>query len=504
MTPFPKLHEFAVVWRDRWESPDFQWSELRPSDITPKTMGLPYCPSHAERLHAEFSVSALDNCTFLDSTNDVLGLSALLYERWQDIWQRPPDSLPSEEEREWFRLVFRRLALLTGTNQYPFAGSLQTLWLVSCAGCFFSPPAPDKEVKQRLLISSDGSVVLQGFAYADVKRPCRHICFSVSENAVQRIFAAAVHYCNECFDPTNVILDAGGWNMELSSEEGGQYRFSGYLRGTSGSAEYDFSELLRSCLGRSDLFGIDGKPRSYSKLDRITLWYEETYSVPSAYSREGDVPECLEESACLVIDRSSGTVETTFTKSDGSRAVFRYERPDYVSDLLDGVSDPLFFQVNDTAAKDVVVGQNPTRTYELLLEREDGIQTTVSGRYGRFGLPERFPVFMEMAADCLGVFDNSLFSRNVFQQVPRRKTDLIYCSVEFIEGGSKTYYYRTEDDSLEEGDEVVVPAGKDNHPAIAEIVDVEYFSPDAVPFPIEKTKVILRRCTEEDYHELIN
>ena len=53
-------------------------------------------------------------------------------------------------------------------------------------------------------------------------------------------------------------------------------------------------------------------------------------------------------------------------------------------------------------------------------------------------------------------------------------------------------------------DEVVVPAGKDNHPAIAEIVDVEYFSPDAVPFPIEKTKVILRRCTEEDYHELIN
>ena len=71
-----------------------------------------------------------------------------------------------------------------------------------------------------------------------------------------------------------------------------------------------------------------------------------------------------------------------------------------------------------------------------------------------------------------------------------------------MDGGSKTYYYRTEDDSLEEGDEVVVPAGKDNHLTIAEIVDVEYFPPESVPFPLEKTKMILRRCTEEDYQEL--
>lgn len=502
MTPFPKLHEFAIAWRDRWESPDFPWSELSPSDIAPETVGLPYCPSHAERLRAEFGSAALNDCTFLDSTNDCLGLVALLYERWQSICQRPSNPFPSEQDREWFRLVFRRLALLTGTNQYPFAGSLQTLWLVSCAGCFFSPPAPDKEVKQRLWISSNGSVVLQGFAYADVKRPCRHICFSVSENAVQRIFAAAVHYCNECFDPAHVVLDAGGWDLELSSKEGGQYRFSGYLWGTPGSAESDFSELLRSCLGRSDLFGIDGEPRSYSRLDRITLRYEETYSVPRAYRREEDVSECRGGSARLVIDRGSGTIETTRTKSDGSRAVLRYERPAYVSDLLDGVSDPLFFQVNDTAAEDVAEPQTPARTYVLLLEREDGAQTAVSGRYDRFGLPERFPIFMEKVATCLRAFDDSLFSRKVYLHAPRRKTDLIYCSVEFLDGGSKTYYYRTEDDSLEEGDEVVVPAGKDNHLTIAEIVDVEYFPPESVPFPLEKTKMILRRCTEEDYDEI--
>ena len=53
-----------------------------------------------------------------------------------------------------------------------------------------------------------------------------------------------------------------------------------------------------------------------------------------------------------------------------------------------------------------------------------------------------------------------------------------------------------------EGDEVVVPAGKDNHLSIAKITEVNYFPPDSVPFPIEKTKMILRRCTPEDYEQL--
>lgn len=504
MVPFPKLHEFAVTWCERLDRPDFQWSELRPSDITPESIGFPCQSSYAEQFCAEYGPAAQDSHTLsavLDNVDNLFELVAVLYERWQEIWQCPSGHFPTEEDQAWFRLVFQRLALLTGKNQYPFTGSLQKLRLTSCAGCFFSVPAPDKEVKQTLSIDSSGSVTFAGYAYADLKHPCRRVRFSIGEDKVQRIFAAAVHYCNECYDPTAILFDAGGWEMRLSSKEGGQYLFSGYLGGKPGSAESDFSELLRSCLGMCDLFGIDGNSHPYSNLDRITLQYKETYAVPHACCRENDVPEWREESARLVVDRGSRTIEATFVMSDGSRTVLRYEHPDYVPDLLDAVSDPVFFRVNDTAADDVVDPRSLARTYELLLEREDGTKTTLSGRYDRFGLPELFPVFIKKAAHRLLAFDSSLFSQNVYQHVPRRKTDLIYCRVEFLDGGGKTYYYRTEDDSLEAGDEVVVPAGKDNHPAIAEIVDVEYFSPDAVPFPIEKTKVILRRCTEDDYNE---
>ena len=50
-----------------------------------------------------------------------------------------------------------------------------------------------------------------------------------------------------------------------------------------------------------------------------------------------------------------------------------------------------------------------------------------------------------------------------------------------------------DDDSIEPGDRVIVPAGGDNHEAVVEVVKVEYFQPENVPLPVEKTKHILRK-----------
>ena len=49
------------------------------------------------------------------------------------------------------------------------------------------------------------------------------------------------------------------------------------------------------------------------------------------------------------------------------------------------------------------------------------------------------------------------------------------------------------------GDFVLVPAGKDNHEAVVEVVNIEYFGEENVPLPIEKTKRIIRKCTDEDF-----
>lgn len=51
---------------------------------------------------------------------------------------------------------------------------------------------------------------------------------------------------------------------------------------------------------------------------------------------------------------------------------------------------------------------------------------------------------------------------------------------------------------IEGGDLVLVPAGKDNHETVVEVVRIEYFSKETVPLPIEKTKRIIRKCTDDD------
>ena len=79
-----------------------------------------------------------------------------------------------------------------------------------------------------------------------------------------------------------------------------------------------------------------------------------------------------------------------------------------------------------------------------------------------------------------------------------RKTDeYIFCSVQFGED-SKSYYYLADDDIFAIGDFVIVPVGDDGHSAIVEIVNIEYFQEDKVPFPLEKIRTITRKCSDGD------
>ena len=42
-------------------------------------------------------------------------------------------------------------------------------------------------------------------------------------------------------------------------------------------------------------------------------------------------------------------------------------------------------------------------------------------------------------------------------------------------------------------------AGKDNHEVVVEVVNIEYFSKENVPLPVERTKQIIRKCTNKDF-----
>ena len=72
----------------------------------------------------------------------------------------------------------------------------------------------------------------------------------------------------------------------------------------------------------------------------------------------------------------------------------------------------------------------------------------------------------------------------------------IYCGVVFSHNG-QIYSYRTEDTTLTTGDTVIVPVGQDMREKEARIVFVGQFTGKAVPFPVAKTRFIIRKSEDD-------
>ena len=106
------------------------------------------------------------------------------------------------------------------------------------------------------------------------------------------------------------------------------------------------------------------------------------------------------------------------------------------------------------------------------------------GSYDKNGLPEDFADFAETLFDFIRFYGlGEILDTSVYGKVKRRTSEYIFCSVTFDEG-YKSYYYLIDDDSIEIGDFVLLPAGKNNHEAVVEVVNIEYFSEENVPLPI--------------------
>lgn len=75
--------------------------------------------------------------------------------------------------------------------------------------------------------------------------------------------------------------------------------------------------------------------------------------------------------------------------------------------------------------------------------------------------------------------------------------NVIYCSVSFGEP-DKTYYYQTDDDTILIGEKVIVPVWPEDNGVPAYVQKVQYFDKRKVPFPLSKTKHIIRKANEEN------
>lgn len=435
-----------------------------------------------------------------DSGTPGLLLDAL-YLCCKQIQEEQDLSLSDEEQersRQWFLALLDSAAYLSSANNVPFCGTPQEMTLTSHRAMFSCLPEPWEELVQMLVIEQGGKVSFCSNAPMWDAQGTRSTCrreFMIEPTASQTILQEiAAHFSVPRED--DYILDAGGWDLELTNTAGKSFLFSGSLWEGENGENARLSQMIRTLVGMRSLNAFDEDAHPENALRRVILTH-------TLHPVEEGVPESSQtkQNEQLIVDAASESIEYSFICGD-IRLCFQSEFPDGVSRLLDQYSMSGLFCRPAPLHSDFAEPPFYVSEYRLTAIYEDGSQQMSQGFYEKRELPACFASFMKKIAvklkQCInfGIFDPSLYG----QSLPRQ-TDPIYCEVVFIPGG-KTYYYRTEDDSLMEGDEVVVPAGKDNHLSIAKITEVNYFPPDSVPFPIEKTKMILRRCTPEDYEQL--
>ena len=135
---------------------------------------------------------------------------------------------------------------------------------------------------------------------------------------------------------------------------------------------------------------------------------------------------------------------------------------------------------------------NDTKDYVITIEYKKGPKRIISGSFDKKGLPNGYADFIEEVADFMLFYGmGELFNSSLYNKTKRRNNEYIFCSVEF-DGGNKSYYYLTDDDTIQIGDFVVVPVGHERRESVAEVVNIEYFEAHAAPYPVDKIKKILR------------
>lgn len=507
MADMKQIHDFAVKWCDKFRDQNINYIELVDHYMADDcdTLGFEMDCGHAfsEKYgNAANNHEALDR--IIDDVTDIPLLGSAIYSQWRyfNHWAYTGAEILEPQNRAWFILALSRLALLSGENPFIFQGTLKKMRIVSNNICYDPMPEPDEEVEQHLTINNEGRVWFSGYNYGyggERYEKARSKNFKIDKSAADNLFGAiAAYFSNEY---TEIFAtDIGDWVMELTNTEGITYKFRGSLCAEFDYEGTDLSDLVRDTVGMDDLYVFDGNCKP-DMINKITLDYHRVTKIKPGQKPEDADWEFVtwDYTERLIIDRTTETLEHIQNIGTGCKVSRKYEIEGGIESLLENFDAEDLFTRTEGNPDDVIDTPNETKDYTITIEYKKNPPRTIMGSYDKNGLPEDFSDFAETVFDFIRFYGlGEILDPSVYGKAKRRKSEYIFCSVTFDEG-YKSYYYLTEDDSIEIGDFVLVPAGKDNHEAVVEVVNIEYFSEENVPLPIEKTKRIIRKCADEDF-----
>ena len=376
-------------------------------------------------------------------------------------------------------------------------GYIQKIRLVSKNICRTYSPQEREDVEQHLVLYRNGRVFFSAYqlvndsqAYHRSQKQWLQIPQNTAETAFDYFLRFFVPFHKDETEP-----DVGSWTLELTNSEGMKFHFKGPLYPYPYSDYHGLSILLRRLLRMDQLWIFEGNT-SARHIDRISIDYtrtkievqNEALGMPLNYAER------------LVLDRSSRTLEYRQSSPHG-KLIQQFELTDEVDDLLNQFHPYRLFRSKVTVPDDIIYDPYDSKMYRITIDYSDRTQHSVYGSFDRDNLPPDYEPFIFKVEKIIKQYHcNELFQPALYKYQNQRKSEYLYCGVRF-ENSYKIYHYISDDRSVKIGDYVIVPVGSENKESIAQVAESKSYDILHAPYPVEKTKHIIRKCTEEELYE---
>lgn len=254
-------------------------------------------------------------------------------------------------------------------------------------------------------------------------------------------------------------------------------QFLGSLLGSLVVDGVELSECLRTELGLPELNALDGR----GEPDHIQ-------QLRASAEYAADQVTYTEK---LVITAATDQVSYQRMGSDGTKIKQEFVLPGQVAELLESLAETNDLQLVTGVEK--IEEQPSYLTGEMTLTYARRAPQHFNSLVE---LPEQWWEFVTTLHAALPLMsDGQLLNAQVGQDQVLLTEGLMFCSVTFSENG-RSYYYLSNDRTLQIGDWVLVPAGYDDHEVEVKIVDINYFPVDDPPRPVSQTKTIIGRIEQ--------
>ena len=444
----------------------------------------------------------------IEEIDDPQFLGTAIFSQWRYITHWSYCSHPLDEQyRPWFITAFGRLVTITSENNSPpyvFHGNVKKVKIHSNNMGYGFLPREGTEVEQHLTITDDGRVWITRYAISEdlnfaklTKTEQRQ--FKISSDKAKFLLDKYTKYFRDEYE-ISFATDVGSFEMQITDDEGKTAYFIGPLICEFEVDGYDLSQLTRDTVEDQTLFVFDNN--EFERIERITIDHEHKKKIVAA---DGQVVT-WNPTNHIVIDRKTDTIEYTYKIGTECDVTRKYHVAQGVSNFLDELEYQNLFVEFEEKELDAIIPEDDEATYTATVDFLRGPSRIVAGRYDKQGLPIDWPEFIEDLYDFMSFYGfGEMFDEKQYGRTYRKTNDYIFLSVRFGEYG-KTYYYLTEDDTIQVGDQVVVPVGSEGKERIVEVAKKEYYSSDRVPMPIEKVKSIVEkfiRPEESDKGEMM-